>query len=61
MKIATTLSALLFSLMAIAHLARLVLRVEVIAGGHVVPMWVSVIGLVVPGALAMGLFRESRT
>jgi hypothetical protein len=48
------------ALVAIAHLLRLVLRVEVVAGGVVVPLWVSLVGFVVPGALAAALWRESR-
>lgn len=60
MKPAILLSALLLSLVALAHLLRLVFRVEVIAGGHVVPLWVSVVGFAVPGALATALWRERR-
>ncbi|HEY7728158.1 MAG TPA: hypothetical protein VID50_06855 [Candidatus Eisenbacteria bacterium] len=59
-KPAAFLSTVLMALVAIAHLLRLVLRVEVVAGGVVVPLWVSLVGFVVPGALAAALWRESR-
>jgi hypothetical protein len=32
----------------------------VIAGGFVIPLWVSVIACVVPAGLAVGLWRENR-
>jgi hypothetical protein len=61
MKPASLLAALIFSLVALSHLLRLVLRVEVLVGGAVMPMWVSVVGLVVTAALAAALWRESRS
>jgi len=45
---------------AVAHLLRLLLGVEVTVGGTLVPLWVSVIACVVPAGLAVGLWRESR-
>jgi hypothetical protein len=61
MKPASLLAVLIFSLVALSHLLRLVLRVEVLIGGAVMPMWVSVVGLVVTAALAAALWRESRS
>lgn len=60
MKPASLIAVLIFSLVAIAHLLRLVLQVEVLVGGAPVPMWVSVVGLLVPGALAVALWREAQ-
>jgi len=61
MKPASLLSVFVFSLVALSHLLRLVLQVKVVVAGAVMPMWLSVMGLVVTGALAVGLWREART
>lgn len=60
MKTATVLAVLLLSLVALAHLLRFVLQVEVTAAGNVIPMWVSIAGFLVPAAVAVQLWRESR-
>lgn len=60
MKPAAFVATGMLTLVAIAHLLRLVLGVEIIAGGVVVPMWVSAFGCLVPGGIAVGLWRESR-
>lgn len=52
---------LVFSLVAITHLLRLILQVEVLVDGEVLPMWFSVLGSLIPGALAIGLWREARS
>ena len=59
MNLSSQLAILVFSLVALAHLLRLIFQIEILVGGEIVPIWVSVIGLVVPGALAVGLWRES--
>lgn len=58
MKPAACIAAVLLTLVAIGHLLRLVFHVEAVIAGWVVPMWVSVPGIVVPLALAIGLWRE---
>jgi hypothetical protein len=60
MKTGTLLAIILFALVAVAHLIRLVDRTEVVVGTTVVPLWVSVLGVVVPGLLAWLLWRESK-
>ena len=60
MKPASLIAVLVFSLVAIAHLLRLVSQVEVLVGGATIPMWVSVVGLIVAGALAVALWREAQ-
>ena len=60
MKPATMLSMLVLAMVAIGHLLRLVLGVEIWVGGILVPLWVSVIACVVPAGLAVGLWRENR-
>ena len=61
MKPFTKLAALLFGLVALAHLYRLVRPFDVVVAGADVPQWVSFAGLVVPGVLSLMLWRESRT
>ena len=60
MKSARWLAAVLLTLVALGHLLRLLFRTEVVVAGKVVPMWVSVPGILVPLALAIGLWRERR-
>jgi len=60
MKTGSMLAMLLLTLVAIAHLARLVLALDITVGEWNVPQWVSVGGVVVPAAIAILLWRESR-
>ena len=59
-KPASLLSAVLLGFIALAHLLRLLFRLEITAAGFAVPMWASAIAFLVPGALAIALWRESR-
>lgn len=61
MKPASLLAVLVFSLVSIAHLARLILQIEIVVSGVVIPMWASVIGLFVAGGLAVALWREAQS
>ena len=61
MKPASLIAVFVFSLVAVAHLLRLIFRVEVLVGAATIPMWVSVVGLIVPGALAVALWREAQS
>jgi hypothetical protein len=49
----------LFAIVALAHLARLAFGWSIYVDTQVVPMWVSVLGLVIPGGLAVWAFRLS--
>ena len=49
---------LFLALVALAQFLRLVLQVEVIAGGVRIPLWASAVACVVTGALAILLWRE---
>ena len=67
MKPFTTAAVVVFVLVAALHLARVALGWHVIIGDSVVavggtsiPMWVSYLGAVIPAALAVMLWRESR-
>jgi hypothetical protein len=60
MKVFTTLAVLLLALIALVHLYRLVSPFEVVVHGTVVPQWISAVGLIVAGTLAVMVWRESR-
>jgi hypothetical protein len=56
----TTLAILLFALIALAHLYRLISPFDVVVHGTALPQWISAVGLIVAGGLAVMLWRESR-
>jgi len=57
-KPATFFAVFIFAPVAMAHLLRLIFGVSVVIAGWPVPSWISVFGFIVPGALAVGLWRE---
>jgi hypothetical protein len=59
MKPFTAIATAIFTLVAVAHLLRLVFGWEVVVTGYVIPVWWSGIGLVVAGGLALMLWREA--
>ena len=61
MKPATLVTVVFLSLIALAHLLRLVFAVEWVVGGVVIPMWPSVLAVLFASALAVMLLREQRT
>lgn len=56
----TKIAITVFSLVALLHLLRLIFGSEVIVSGIIVPLWVSVIGFIAAGVLAVLLWREMR-
>ena len=60
MKPAPLLAMIVLSLIAVGHLFRLVFQVEVKVGSFLVPMWMSVVGCLFMGGLAMMLWKETR-
>ena len=60
MKIGSLLAIVVLSLVAAAHLLRLIDGTEIIARGVVVPQWLSMFGVVVPGGVAWLLWREAK-
>ena len=56
----TTIAVGVFSLVALLHVLRLVFGWEATFQGSVVPLWVSGLGAVIAGGLAVMLWRESR-
>lgn len=57
----TMIAALIFLAMALMHAYRLMTHFQVVFGSHVIPQWVSWIGIVVPAILAWGLWKESKS
>jgi len=60
MKTGSLLAGIVFTLVAIAHLLRMVSGTEVVIGGSNIPQWVSVVGVVVPGFITWLLWKESK-
>jgi hypothetical protein len=56
----TTVAAIIFGVIALVHLLRLIYGWAVTIVGADVPTWASVLGLVIAGVLAAGLWWESR-
>jgi len=59
-KRASSVAAILFWLIALAQLLRVLFRVEVTAGGVHIPLWVSILAVIVLGTLGIWLWRERR-
>jgi hypothetical protein len=59
-KPASLVAAIVFWLIALAQLLRVLFRVKVKAGGIDIPLWPSVLAVIVFGALGIGLWRERR-
>jgi len=60
MKPFTNIATAIFALIAIMHLVRLILGWEVTVNAVIIPMWVSVLGLIVAVGLAWLLWLENR-
>jgi len=60
MKPFTTIAALLLLLIALAHIYRLYSGMPIIVNGQSLPLWVSYLGIAVPGLLGVMLFAEAR-
>jgi hypothetical protein len=56
----TSLAAIIFAVIAFVHLLRLIYGWAVTIVGADVPTWISVLGLLIAGGLAAGLWWESR-
>jgi hypothetical protein len=54
-------ASVVFGLMAIAQLARLVIRPEVIGAGHSMPLWTGVVAFIVLGGLSLWMWKLART
>ena len=58
MKSATLLTFVVVTLIALLHVLRLILRIQVTVGGAVLPVWASILAALFFGGLALGLWRE---
>jgi hypothetical protein len=54
-------ACVLFGLMAVAQLARLVIRPEVLVAGHPLPLWPSVLAFILLGGLCFWMWKLART
>ena len=60
MKPVSTIVVVVFALVAVVHLMRIIQGWEVIVNGITMPLWVSVVGAIIAGGLAILLWREGR-
>jgi len=54
----TTIAAIIFALIAGAHIYRIVTHFEIVIGSHHIAQWVSYVGVIISGGLAILLLRE---
>jgi hypothetical protein len=53
-------ASVLFGLLCLAQIMRLVMRPDVLVAGHVMPLWPSVLAVVVLGAMCVWLWSLTR-
>jgi hypothetical protein len=56
----TLLAAVIFALMAVAHLYRVLTHFQIIVGNHEIPETASWLGIAITLVLAVMLYRESK-
>jgi hypothetical protein len=56
----TWIASALFGLAALIHIFRLYSHFQIVLGSHVIPMWVSYVGIVILAGLSWMLCREAR-
>ena len=57
--LALRVAGIVFALFTLAQIARLVIRPEVLVGGHQVPLWPSGLAVVILGALCAWMLKLS--
>jgi len=60
MKPASLVTVVFLAFVSVAHLLRVIYRVEIVASGVTVPIWASVLACLATAALAGWLWREQR-
>ena len=60
MKPAVSVVTLFLSIVAVLHLLRLVFQLPITIGSTEIPMWASVVAVIVTGLLAAWLWRDQR-
>jgi hypothetical protein len=58
--LAMRIASAVFALVCLAQLLRLVIQVEVVAGGHRIPFWPSAVFLAITGSLSLWLWKLSQ-
>ena len=53
-------ASVVFGLMAIAQLVRLLVRPEVVVAGYSMPLWPSVLALIILGGLSLWMWKLAR-
>jgi hypothetical protein len=61
MKTGSLLAIIVFTIVAVAHLLRLVDGTQIVVGSTTIPMWVSFVGVLAPGLIAFLLWKETRS
>jgi hypothetical protein len=56
----TWIASAIFALVALLHIYRLFTHFQIVLGSHVIPMWVSYAGVIIPAGLSWMLCREAR-
>ena len=60
MKPFTKIASIILAIVALLHLARILLQNVVMIDDVTIPMWVSIVGFIVAAILSIGLWRESK-
>ena len=60
MKPYTKIAAVLLAVVALLHLLRVILKLELSVDHVDMPMWLSIVGFIIPAFLSYGLVKESR-
>ena len=60
MKTGSLLAIIVFTIVAIAHVLRLVDGTQIVVGSSTIPIWVSFVGVIVPGLIVWLLWKESK-
>jgi len=60
MKPLLTIVSILLMVVSAAHLVRLIFQLDIIMGGFIIPIWVSIFGFIITLVLAMLLWRENK-
>ena len=60
MKPVTIIVALFLVTASIVHLLTIIFQVNIVANGVNIPVWLSILGCIVPAGLAFMLWRENR-
>lgn len=55
----TRIASVIFGVLAMVHLLRVVFGVSVIIGGFALPLWVSILGFLIPCGFSIMLWREA--